>query len=63
MVNEVCFDLSHSTRELECPTQRCLQCGDIIDAVIIRNRQLGQAAPALPSCATLPASAESSVAA
>lgn len=44
MVNEACFDLLHNTSELGCTTQRCLQCGDITDAVIMRNRQLSQAA-------------------
>lgn len=63
MVSDVCFDLWQSTSELACPTQRCLQCGDIIDAVILRNRQCGQGAPALPSRTTLSASAASSVAA
>ena len=43
MVNEVCVDLMNSSSELECPTRRCLQCGDILDPVILRNRRLTQA--------------------
>lgn len=38
MVNEVCIDLLNSSSELECDTRRCVQCGDIIDSVILRNR-------------------------
>ncbi len=42
MVNEVCIDLLNSTSELECTARRCIQCGDLIDAVILRNRSLHQ---------------------
>lgn len=38
MVSDVCTDLRNSTSELECTARRCVQCGDIIDAVILRNR-------------------------
>ena len=40
MVNEVSMDLMNSSSELECATRRCVQCGDIVDAVILRNRSL-----------------------
>ncbi len=40
MVQEICLDLSNSTSELECATRRCVQCGDIVDPVILRNRDL-----------------------
>lgn len=40
MVRETCLDLFNSTTELECVASRCVQCGDIIDAVILRNRSL-----------------------
>ncbi len=40
MVNELSTDLRNSTSELECATRRCVQCGDIVDAVILRNRSL-----------------------
>lgn len=42
MVNEVSMDLMNSTSELECPTKRCVQCGDILDPVILRNRGIRQ---------------------
>lgn len=52
MVNEVCVDLMNSSSELECPTRRCLQCGDILDPVILRNRQLTQASLTFRSAGT-----------
>jgi hypothetical protein len=42
MVNEVSMDLMNSTSELECATRRCVQCGDILDPVILRNRRTRQ---------------------
>jgi hypothetical protein len=42
MVNEVSMDLMNSTSELECATRRCVQCGDILDPVILRNRSIRQ---------------------
>lgn len=42
MVSDVCMDLMNSTSELECTARRCVQCGDVIDAVILRNRSLHQ---------------------
>jgi RNase P subunit RPR2 len=47
MVNEFSVDLRNSTSELECATRRCVQCGDIVDALILRNRSLHH-----QSCAT-----------
>lgn len=63
MVNEVCIDLFNSASELDCTAKRCIQCGDIIDAVILRNRQLRQASSALRSTVTQPFSTETHVAA
>jgi hypothetical protein len=40
MVKEVSMDLWNSTSELECATRRCVQCGDIVDAIILRNRSV-----------------------
>ena len=40
MVQEICLDLFNSTSEVECAARRCVQCGDIIDSVILRNRYL-----------------------
>ncbi len=42
MVNEVSIDLLNSASELECATRRCVQCGDILDPVILRNRHIRQ---------------------
>jgi hypothetical protein len=42
MVSDFCMDLLNSTGELECAAKRCVQCGEMVDAVIKRNRQLRQ---------------------
>lgn len=42
MVAELWGDFPNSRCELECPGRRCVQCGDIVDAVILRNRLLNQ---------------------
>jgi len=42
MVNEVSLDLLNGSSELECATKRCVQCGDILDPVILRNRRIRQ---------------------
>jgi hypothetical protein len=42
MVKEVSMNLWNSTSELECTTRRCVQCGDILDPVILRNRCIRQ---------------------
>lgn len=42
MVKEVSTDLLNSTGELECVTTRCVQCGDIVEPVILRNRSIRQ---------------------
>lgn len=42
MVNEAYMDLMNNTGELEGVTTRCVQCGDILDPVILRNRRIRQ---------------------
>jgi len=42
MVDDISMDLQDNTSELECSARRCVQCGEIIDAVILRNRSLRQ---------------------
>jgi len=42
MVNEVSMDLMSSSGELDCATRRCVQCGDILDPVILQNRSIRQ---------------------
>jgi hypothetical protein len=38
MVSEFCMDLLNSAGELEIETLRCVQCGDVVDPVILQNR-------------------------
>ena len=47
MVNDFCMDLLNSTGELEFAAKRCVQCGEVVDAVIQRNRQLRQGSMAV----------------
>src|SRR5574342_750870 len=42
MVSDFCVDLLNSTGELECAAKRCVQCGEVVDPVIQRNRRLRQ---------------------
>lgn len=42
LVSDFCMDLLNSTGELEFAAKRCVQCGDVIDPVIQRNRLLRQ---------------------
>jgi hypothetical protein len=47
MVSDFCMDLLNSTGELEFAAKRCVQCGEVVDAVIQRNRQLRQGSMAV----------------
>ena len=40
MVGEFCMDLQNSTGELEIETFRCVQCGEVVDPVILANRAI-----------------------
>ena len=42
MVSDFCMDLMNNTGELELTAKRCVQCGEVVDPVIQRNRQLRQ---------------------
>ncbi len=42
MVSDFCMDLMNSPGELEFAAKRCVQCGEVVDPVIQRNRQLRQ---------------------
>ncbi len=46
MVQDFCTDLLTGKGGLDCPTKRCVQCGDIVDPVIRWNRHLQQMAGA-----------------
>ena len=38
MVITDCFDVLSDTAEIDCTAYRCVQCGDLVDPVILRNR-------------------------
>ena len=40
MVSEQCFDLFSDNGHLDFPARRCVQCGELVDPVILRNRRL-----------------------
>ena len=42
LVRHICIDLWNSGSELDIPVLRCVQCGDVVDSVILRNRGLRQ---------------------
>ncbi len=42
MVREFCLDMFNSTGELEFVASRCVQCGEIVDPVILQNRKRQQ---------------------
>ena len=41
LVRHICMDLYNTGSELEIPAKRCVQCGDVLDSVILRNRRIG----------------------
>jgi len=42
MVNDFCMDVLNSTGELDFAARRCVQCGEVVDPVIERNRRIRQ---------------------
>jgi len=40
MVVESCVDLAGDAGQPDCLTRRCVQCGEVIDPVILQNRRL-----------------------
>ncbi len=40
LVTEWCFDLRDDSGLLDIPVQRCVQCGERVDPVILQNRRL-----------------------
>lgn len=40
MVTEQCFDLLSDSGHLDFLAQRCVQCGELVDPVILHNRRL-----------------------
>lgn len=47
MVNDFCMDLLNGTGELEFAAKRCVQCGEVVDPVIARNRRVRQESTAI----------------
>ena len=43
LIIEQCFDFLDSTGHLDFQAQRCVQCGDLVDPTILKNRQLHHA--------------------
>ena len=43
MVTDFCMDLLFCIGETEFPARRCVQCGEIVDPVILRNRGITHA--------------------
>ena len=48
MVSDFCMDLLNSTGELEFAAKRCVQCGEVVDPVILRNRGTRHELPLTP---------------
>lgn len=42
LVSDFCMDLVSGTGDLEFAARRCVQCGEVVDPVIQRNRGIGQ---------------------
>ena len=40
MITDRCLDVASDTGEVGIAVRRCIQCGDVIDPTIIRNRRL-----------------------
>lgn len=47
MVNDFCMAVLNSTGDLEVVAKRCVQCGEVVDPVIERNRRVRQEAEAI----------------
>ena len=43
LIIEQCFDFLDSTGHLDFLAHRCIQCGDLIDSTILKNRRLQHA--------------------
>jgi uncharacterized Zn finger protein len=42
MVSDFCMDVLGNIGEAESAAKRCVQCGEVVDSVILLNRQLRQ---------------------
>lgn len=62
-VSEFFIDLWSSVSRLDGGARRCVQCGDVTDAVILRNRRIGLVSNSLSSTVTPASEMEPQVAA
>jgi hypothetical protein len=53
MVNDFNMDLLNSTGEQEFAAKRCVQCGEVVDPVILRNRRIRQDSTAVRFAETM----------
>ncbi|MEC4890957.1 MAG: hypothetical protein RI101_12955 [Nitrospira sp.] len=58
MVSDLCMDLLNSTGELAFAAKRCVQCGEVVDPVIVRNRRVRLESRTVRSQGTLDQSRE-----
>ena len=63
MVSEFSIDLWSPASKLDGGPRRCVQCGDVIDAVILRNRRIGLVSNSFPLSVTPASGMEPQVAA
>lgn len=61
MVRDLCMDLLNSTGELAFAAKRCVQCGEVVDPVIERNRRVRLESRTVRSQGTLDQSRECQV--
>ena len=52
MVNDFYMDLLNSIGESKFAAKRCVQCGEVVDSVILLNRQLRQEPMTVRACRT-----------
>ena len=53
MVQDFCLNVLGNIGESEFAAKRCVQCGEVVDPVILRNRGIGHEAMTLPSARVL----------
>jgi hypothetical protein len=53
MVDDFCMDVLGNIGEAELAAKRCVQCGEVVDPVILRNRGARQEAMMVPPARVL----------
>jgi hypothetical protein len=53
MVSDLCMDVLGNIGEAEFAAKRCVQCGEVVDSVILRNRGIRHGAMTAPSARVL----------